>query len=58
MGKVYKSSLQAIAAIPDGTSIMFGGFGRAGLPVSLIYTLKQYGAKRLTAGVHDMRLHV
>jgi hypothetical protein len=44
MDKVYNSSLAAIADIPDGASIMFGGFGRAGLPVSLIYALKQHGA--------------
>ena len=53
MDKVYKSSLAAIADIPDGASIMFGGFGRAGLPVSLIYALKQHGAKRLTAIVNN-----
>jgi 3-oxoacid CoA-transferase A subunit len=53
MDKVYNSSFAAIADIPDGASIMFGGFGRAGLPVSLIYALKQHGAKRLTAIVNN-----
>ena len=53
MDKVYKSSLDAVADIPSGASIMFGGFGRAGLPVSLIQALKQHGAKGLTAIVNN-----
>ena len=53
MDKVYQSSLAAIADIPDGASIMFGGFGRAGLPVSLMHALGQRGVKRLTAIVNN-----
>jgi 3-oxoacid CoA-transferase subunit A len=53
MDKVYQSSLAAIADIPDGASIMFGGFGRAGLPVSLMHALVQRGVKRLTAIVNN-----
>ncbi|MGQ4809021.1 putative succinyl-CoA:3-ketoacid coenzyme A transferase subunit A [Candidatus Entotheonellaceae bacterium PAL068K] len=53
MDKVYQSSLDAVADIPDGASIMFGGFGRAGLPVSLIHALRQRGVKRLTAIVNS-----
>lgn len=53
MEKVYPSSRQATADIPDGASIMFGGFGRAGLPVSLIVALKQRGVKNLTAIVNN-----
>jgi 3-oxoacid CoA-transferase subunit A len=53
MEKVFPSSLEAIADIPDGASIMFGGFGRAGLPVSLIHALGQRGVKRLTAIVNN-----
>ena len=53
MEKVCASSLAAIADIPEGASIMFGGFGRAGLPVSLIRALAQRGVKRLTAIVNN-----
>ena len=53
MQKVYQSALEAVADIPHGASIMFGGFGRAGLPVSLIRALKQRGLKRLTAIVNN-----
>jgi 3-oxoacid CoA-transferase A subunit len=53
MDKVFASSLAAIADIPDGASIMFGGFGRAGLPVSLMRALAQRGVKRLTAIVNN-----
>jgi 3-oxoacid CoA-transferase A subunit len=53
MEKVYQSSLEVIADIPDSASIMFGGFGRAGLPVSLIHALGQRGVKRLTAIVNN-----
>lgn len=53
MEKVYQSALESIADIPDGSSIMFGGFGRAGLPVSLIRALGQRGVKRLTAIVNN-----
>jgi 3-oxoacid CoA-transferase A subunit len=53
MDKVYQHSRQAIADIPDGASIMFGGFGRAGLPVSLMHALKERGVKHLTAIVNN-----
>ncbi len=53
MDKVVESSLAAIADIPDGASIMFGGFGRAGLPVSLMRALGQQGAKHLTAVINN-----
>ncbi len=53
MDKVYASSHAAIADIPDGASIMFGGFGRAGLPVSLIHALKERGVRNLTAIVNN-----
>lgn len=53
MDKVCQSSLQAVADIPDGASIMFGGFGRAGLPVNLIRALGERGVKGLTAIVNN-----
>ncbi|MCZ6873461.1 MAG: 3-oxoacid CoA-transferase subunit A [bacterium] len=53
MEKVYPSSRDAIADIAHGASIMFGGFGRAGLPVSLILALKERGVTNLTAVVNN-----
>jgi 3-oxoadipate CoA-transferase alpha subunit len=38
----------AVADIPDGATVMIGGFGRAGQPVELIDALIAQGAKDLT----------
>ena len=38
----------AVAAIPDGASVMIGGFGVAGQPVELIEALVRSGARNLT----------
>ncbi len=47
--KVYPSSAAAVADIPDGSVIMFGGFGDAGVAENLTRALAEQGAKRLTA---------
>jgi 3-oxoacid CoA-transferase A subunit len=47
--KVFASFREAVADIPDGASIMFGGFGHAvDKPQNLIAALRDQGAKRLT----------
>lgn len=38
----------AVAGIADGSTVMIGGFGRAGQPVELIYALIDQGASDLT----------
>lgn len=38
----------AVAGIPDGATVMIGGFGRAGQPVELIDALIAHGARDLT----------
>ena len=38
----------AVAGIPDGATVMIGGFGRAGQPVELIDALIESGARDLT----------
>jgi len=38
----------AVAGIPDGATVMIGGFGRAGQPVELIDALIAHGASELT----------
>lgn len=46
--KIYSSVDSAVADIPDGASIMFGGFGGAGFPNNLIQGLARQGARNLT----------
>jgi 3-oxoacid CoA-transferase A subunit len=45
--KVYRTPDDAVADIPDGASILFGGFGGAGFPNNLIQALARRGAKNL-----------
>src|SRR5579872_7073752 len=58
MNKVLSSAAEAVARIPDGASIMMGGFGLCGIPENLIAALRARGTKNLTvisnnAGVDD-----
>jgi 3-oxoadipate CoA-transferase alpha subunit len=46
--KTVPTVAAAIEDIPDGATIMIGGFGRAGQPVELIDALIAHGAKNLT----------
>jgi len=47
-GKQFQSAAAAIADIPDGATIMIGGFGEAGSPTELIHALIDQGTKDLT----------
>lgn len=47
--KVFATCSEAVADIPDGATIMIGGFGHAAdKPQNLIMALKDHGAKNLT----------
>ena len=46
--KTVATPARAIAGIPDGATVMIGGFGRAGQPVELIDALIAHGAGDLT----------
>ncbi|RAI43035.1 3-oxoacid CoA-transferase subunit A [Rhodoplanes roseus] len=48
MNKICPSLEEALADIPDGASIMIGGFGDAGVPFQMIDALVAQGAKDLT----------
>ena len=48
MNKVLKSAAEAVAMIPDGATIMCGGFGLCGLPENLIKALHARGTRDLT----------
>jgi 3-oxoadipate CoA-transferase alpha subunit len=39
---------EAVAGIPDGATVLIGGFGTAGQPVELIDALRRSGARELT----------
>jgi 3-oxoacid CoA-transferase subunit A len=63
MNKVMPSAEAAVALIPDGASILVGGFGLCGIPENLIAALRKRGTKNLTvisnnAGVDDFGLGV
>jgi 3-oxoacid CoA-transferase A subunit len=47
--KLYATLDAAVADIPDGARIMFGGFGGSGFPNNLIEALVRRGTKNLTA---------
>ena len=48
INKTIESPAAAVADIPDGATIMIGGFGEAGSPIELIHALIDQGAKGLT----------
>ena len=46
--KFFQSAEAALADVPDGATVMIGGFGNAGMPAVLIDTLIAQGARGLT----------
>ena len=63
MNKVLTSAADAVALVPDGATIMMGGFGLCGIPENLIAALHARGTKDLTvisnnAGVDDFGIGV
>ncbi|BES99820.1 Hypothetical proteinall ribosomal subunit protein eS21 [Nesidiocoris tenuis] len=59
--KIFPSAVEAVKDIPDGATILFGGFGLCGIPENLIAALIEVGVKDLTvvsnnAGVSDFGL--
>ncbi|HEY7170934.1 MAG TPA: CoA transferase subunit A [Vicinamibacterales bacterium] len=63
MNKVVADADAAVAAIPDGASIMMGGFGLCGIPENLIRALHARGTGNLTVisnnpGVDDFGIGI
>ena len=63
MNKVQKSAKDAVRDIPDGATILVGGFGLCGIPENSIAALRELGTKGLTVvsnncGVDDFGLGV
>src|SRR5436190_17804471 len=63
MNKVLRGADQAVALVPDGATILMGGFGLCGIPENLIEALHARGTNNLTlisnnAGVDDFGIDV
>ncbi len=63
MDKVYRTAKEAIADIPDGATLLAGGFGLCGIPESCIAALREQGTKGLTVvsnncGIDDFGLGI
>jgi 3-oxoadipate CoA-transferase alpha subunit len=46
--KIVAGPEAALADVPDGATVMIGGFGNAGMPAALIEALIEQGARELT----------
>ena len=63
MNKVFKSAKEACADIPEGATVLAGGFGLCGIPECSIRALRELGTKGLTVvsnncGVDDFGLGI
>src|SRR6202451_4360632 len=63
MNKVYASAREACADIPNGATVLAGGFGLCGIPENCIRALRDLGTKDLTVvstncGVDDFGLGI
>jgi 3-oxoacid CoA-transferase subunit A len=63
VNKVLASAAAAVERIPDGATIMMGGFGLCGIPETLIDALRARGTRELTvisnnAGIDDFGIGV
>jgi 3-oxoacid CoA-transferase subunit A len=63
MDKVVANAAEAVALIPDGATLMVGGFGLCGIPENLIHALRERGTRDLTvisnnAGVDEHGLGI
>jgi 3-oxoadipate CoA-transferase alpha subunit len=48
INKIFATAQAALADVPDGATVMIGGFGNAGMPAELIDCLIAQGARDLT----------
>ena len=48
MNKVVRDAREAVADVPDGATIMMGGFGLCGIPENLVAAIRDKGVRNLT----------
>ena len=48
MNKSVASAAEAVSSIPDGATVLIGGFGVCGVPENLLAALRERGVKNLT----------
>src|SRR5262245_6940794 len=63
MDKVFRSALEAVRDIPNGATLLAGGFGLCGIPENCIAALRELGTKDLVVvsnncGVDDFGLGI
>src|SRR5499427_9754230 len=63
MNKVYQSALDAVRDIPNGATVLAGGFGLCGIPENCIAALRELGVKDLVVvsnncGIDDFGLGI
>lgn len=61
MNKIYKNAGEAVSDVPDGATLMLGGFGLCGIPENCITALVEKNVRDLTcisnnAGIDDFGL--
>jgi 3-oxoadipate CoA-transferase alpha subunit len=54
INKQVASAQRSVQDIPDGATVMIGGFGGSGLPEALIRALRDHGAKNLTVVANNV----
>lgn len=57
INKIYGSLDEAVADVSDGSTILFGGFGGAGVAYELILALYRQGAKNISAVSNNPGYH-
>jgi 3-oxoacid CoA-transferase subunit A len=48
VNKVVRDAREAVADVPDGATIMMGGFGLCGIPENLVAAIRDKGVRNLT----------
>jgi 3-oxoacid CoA-transferase subunit A len=63
LNKVFPSAIEAVRDIPDGATLLAGGFGLCGIPENSIRALRELGTRNLTVisnncGIDDFGLGI